>query len=92
MWMAARNRAVFLSPALPERTAAGFPDRLSGMTAAFTLKALVGLLPVLAFLGFLLYLDSYKLLRLKTIVIVIAAGGAAARPTRRKARDRKSVV
>jgi RsiW-degrading membrane proteinase PrsW (M82 family) len=67
-----------LSPALPERTAAGFPDRLSGMTAAFTLKALVGLLPVLAFLGFLLYLDSYKLLRLKTIVIVIAAGGAAA--------------
>mgnify|MGYP000526595710 CR=1 FL=1 len=36
-----------MSPALPERTAAGFPDRLTGMTAAFTLKALVGLLPVM---------------------------------------------
>ena len=48
------------------------------MTAEFTIKALVGLLPVLAFLGFLLYLDSYKLLRLKTLVAVIAAGGAVA--------------
>ncbi|MEJ2385325.1 MAG: PrsW family glutamic-type intramembrane protease [Xanthomonadales bacterium] len=48
------------------------------MTAEFTIKALVGLLPVLAFLGFLVYLDSYKLLRLKTLVAVIAAGGAVA--------------
>jgi RsiW-degrading membrane proteinase PrsW (M82 family) len=48
------------------------------MTTEFTIKALVGLLPVLAFLGFLLYLDSYKLLRLKTLVAVIVAGGAVA--------------
>lgn len=38
----------------------------------------VGLLPVLMFLVALLYLDSYKLVRLKTVLCVIAAGGAAA--------------
>jgi RsiW-degrading membrane proteinase PrsW (M82 family) len=48
------------------------------MTASFTIKALVGLLPVLVFLGFLVYLDSYKLLRLRTLVAVIAAGGVVA--------------
>jgi len=48
------------------------------MTAEFIIKALVGLLPVLAFLGLLLYMDSYKLLRLKTLAGVILAGGGVA--------------
>lgn len=41
-------------------------------------RALVGLLPVLIFLIVLLYLDSYKLVRLKSVVAVIAAGGGIA--------------
>jgi len=48
------------------------------MTGEFVVKALVGLLPVLVFLGLLLYMDSYKLLRLRTVLAVIAAGGATA--------------
>jgi protease PrsW len=39
---------------------------------------LVGLLPVLSFLGVLLYLDSYKLVKLRDIVIVVAFGAAIA--------------
>jgi RsiW-degrading membrane proteinase PrsW (M82 family) len=35
---------------------------------------LVGLLPVLGFLAALLYLDSYKLVRLRTVIAVVAAG------------------
>jgi RsiW-degrading membrane proteinase PrsW (M82 family) len=38
----------------------------------------VGLLPVLAFLGALVWMDSYKLVRLRTVLAVIAAGGLAA--------------
>lgn len=45
------------------------------MTLQFLVRALVGLLPVLCFLAVLLYLDSYKLVRLRTVVMVILAGG-----------------
>jgi RsiW-degrading membrane proteinase PrsW (M82 family) len=38
-------------------------------------RAPVGLLPVLIFLLVLVYMDSYKLVRLKTVLWVIAAGG-----------------
>ena len=40
--------------------------------------ALVALLPVLCFLAALLYLDSYKLVRLQTIIAVVACGAAVA--------------
>ena len=39
---------------------------------------LVGLLPVLSFLAVLLYLDSYKLVKLRDIVVVVAFGAAIA--------------
>jgi RsiW-degrading membrane proteinase PrsW (M82 family) len=38
-------------------------------------RAPVGLLPVLIFLIILLYMDSYKLVRLRTVLLVILAGG-----------------
>ena len=38
----------------------------------------VGLLPVLCFLAALIYLDSYKLVRLRWVVIAIAVGGVLA--------------
>lgn len=38
----------------------------------------VGLLPVVIFLGVLVYMDSYKLVRLHTVLWVIALGGAMA--------------
>jgi RsiW-degrading membrane proteinase PrsW (M82 family) len=38
----------------------------------------VGLLPVVIFLGVLVYMDSYKLLRLRVVLWVIALGGATA--------------
>lgn len=41
-------------------------------------KVLLGLLPVCLFLISLVYLDSYKLVRLRTILQLIAAGGLAA--------------
>jgi RsiW-degrading membrane proteinase PrsW (M82 family) len=40
--------------------------------------ALVGLLPVLGFLGTLLWLDSYKLVKLRTVVLVVAGGALTA--------------
>ena len=40
------------------------------------LKAPVGLLPVLAFLLSLVWMDSYKLVRLRTVLVVIMVGGA----------------
>ena len=43
-----------------------------------TLDVLVGLLPVLTFLAGLLYLDSYKLLRLRSVVAVVAYGALTA--------------
>ena len=41
-------------------------------------RAPVGLLPVVIFLGVLVYMDSYKLVRLHTVLWVIALGGAMA--------------
>jgi RsiW-degrading membrane proteinase PrsW (M82 family) len=38
------------------------------------LNVIVGVLPVIAFLAALLYLDSYKLIRLRTVLAVVAAG------------------
>jgi RsiW-degrading membrane proteinase PrsW (M82 family) len=42
------------------------------------LRGLLGLLPVVCFLAALVALDSYKLVRLRTILSVIALGGVAA--------------
>ena len=42
------------------------------MSARLILPALVALLPVLCFLAALLYLDSYKLVRLQTVIAVVA--------------------
>jgi protease PrsW len=41
-------------------------------------RLLAGFLPVLLFLGALIYLDSYKLVRLRWVVFMIMLGGAAA--------------
>jgi len=48
------------------------------MTADLVIRALVGLLPVLLFLAVLVYMDSYKLVRLRVVLWVIALGGVAA--------------
>lgn len=44
------------------------------MSASPLITAPIGLLPVLLFLAALLYLDSYKLVSLKAVLLVIAAG------------------
>ena len=44
------------------------------MSGDFLLHALLGLLPVCAFLGALVYLDSYKLIPFQTVLAVIALG------------------
>ncbi len=41
-------------------------------------RVLVGLAPVLCFLGTLLYLDSYKLVTMRAVVAVVACGAVAA--------------
>ena len=48
------------------------------MSAKLIGPALVALLPVLCFLAALLYLDSYKLVRLQTVIAVVACGAAVA--------------
>ena len=48
------------------------------MNVAWLVRALVGLLPALCFLGALLLLDSYKLVRLRMVVTTIVVGGALA--------------
>jgi RsiW-degrading membrane proteinase PrsW (M82 family) len=48
------------------------------MPAEFMFKALVGLLPVALFLSALVYMDSYKLVSLKSVLIVIVVGGLVA--------------
>jgi RsiW-degrading membrane proteinase PrsW (M82 family) len=48
------------------------------MSLAWLVRALVGLLPALCFLGALLLLDSYKLVRLRMVVTTIVVGGALA--------------
>jgi RsiW-degrading membrane proteinase PrsW (M82 family) len=42
------------------------------------LPVVIALLPVLAFLGVLLYLDSYKLVKLRDVIVVVAFGAAMA--------------
>jgi hypothetical protein len=42
------------------------------------LPAIVGLLPVAIFLSTLLWLDSYKLVRMRTVLAAVAAGAAVA--------------
>ena len=44
------------------------------MSADILVHGLVGLLPVLVFLAALLYLDSYKLVRLRVVIAIVAAG------------------
>ena len=48
------------------------------MTRDFLLPALVGLLPVLAFLAALLYLDSYKLVKLPAVIVIVVCGAMVA--------------
>lgn len=48
------------------------------MPGEILVKGPVGLLPVLLFLVVLLWMDSYKLVRLRTVLAVIAVGGIAA--------------
>jgi len=44
------------------------------MSANILLPALVGVLPVLCFLAALLYLDGYKLVKLRTVIAVVVGG------------------
>ena len=48
------------------------------MTIILLARALVGLLPVLALLAALLWLDSYKLVQLRSVLAVVACGAMAA--------------
>jgi RsiW-degrading membrane proteinase PrsW (M82 family) len=48
------------------------------MPVEYLVKGSTGLLPVLIFLVVLVWMDSYKLLRLRTVLAVIAVGGLAA--------------
>jgi len=48
------------------------------MTFARGAQIVVALLPVLTFLAVLLYLDSYKLVRMRTMLVVLACGAAVA--------------
>lgn len=48
------------------------------MTLDTTLQSLLGVIPVCVFLGSLIYIDSYKLVRFTRVLQLIAAGGAAA--------------
>lgn len=48
------------------------------MNFAMIAPTVVGLLPVVTFLAVLLYLDSYKLVKLRTVVAVVACGAAVA--------------
>jgi RsiW-degrading membrane proteinase PrsW (M82 family) len=48
------------------------------MTSHLLLPALVGLLPVLSFLGALVYLDSYKLVKLRVVIAVVIGGALVA--------------
>jgi RsiW-degrading membrane proteinase PrsW (M82 family) len=49
-----------------------------GNLSTFVINAPIGILPVLSFLAALQYLDSFKLLRLRFILWMIAAGGMLA--------------
>src|SRR5258705_5586393 len=44
------------------------------MSASLFLSGVVGLLPVVSFLAALVYFDSYKLVKLRTVIAVVASG------------------
>ena len=44
------------------------------MSVSILVSALAGLLPVVSFLAALVYFDSYKLVRLRTVVAIVASG------------------
>ncbi len=44
------------------------------MSASVLVSAMVGLLPVVSFLAALVYFDSYKLVKLRTVIAVVASG------------------
>jgi len=48
------------------------------MPSQFATEALLGLAPVLLFLAVLIYMDSFKLVRMNLVVAVLVAGGLAA--------------
>ena len=48
------------------------------MSANTPLHVLVGLLPVLTFLAALLYMDSYKLVKLRAVIAIVAGGALVA--------------
>jgi RsiW-degrading membrane proteinase PrsW (M82 family) len=48
------------------------------MSASILEAVLVGLLPVLCFLAALLYLDSYKLVKLRAVITIVASGALVA--------------
>src|SRR5690242_791486 len=48
------------------------------MPSQFATEALLGLAPVLLFLAVLIYMDSFKLVRMSLVVAVLVAGGLAA--------------
>ncbi|MFU8876527.1 MAG: PrsW family glutamic-type intramembrane protease [Wenzhouxiangellaceae bacterium] len=48
------------------------------MSTGLLIRAMTGLLPVACFLAFLLYLDSYKLVRLRLVLVVILGGAITA--------------
>jgi protease PrsW len=48
------------------------------MSIQLVLQVIVGVLPVLGFLAALLYLDSYKLVRMRVVISVVASGVAVA--------------
>jgi len=51
---------------------------MTGSTLDLALKLLVGVAPVVLFLVTLVYLDSYKLVKLRRILLVVLVGGLAA--------------
>ncbi|MFQ5527118.1 MAG: PrsW family glutamic-type intramembrane protease [Thermoanaerobaculia bacterium] len=51
---------------------------MDSAAGAWALCLAAGLLPVLAFLGSLVLLDSYKLIRFRTVALTLSAGGATA--------------
>ncbi len=57
---------------------AGFTEGAVIVESAILLRAAIGLLPVLSFLTALMLLDSYKLVRLRDVVLVIVLGALAA--------------
>src|SRR5690348_5219133 len=47
---------------------------MDGVTEGFVTRALLGLAPVASFLAALVLLDSYKLVRLRTVMAMVACG------------------